>query len=119
MIVKLLIHSLKHFLKDSSVNVSKRKSVFIQPQQQISSVYGQVHKHPECIRLRVSSDEEISDNKVDSLSVSHGGEVVGDSFEYILEYFLFLLLELECSIKVLLNLSKAFVVLRIWLELMI
>lgn len=76
-------------------------------------------EHPKGVRLRVANNQEVSNHKIDALCVPHRREVIGNSFEYVLEYLLFFLLELKGAIQVFFYLYKALVILHVWLELVV
>lgn len=78
-----------------------------------------MRKHPKGVRLRITDYQQIAYNKIDALSIAHRWKIIRNSFQYILEDLLFLLLEFEGSIEVFFYLCETLMVLCIGLELVV
>jgi hypothetical protein len=63
-----------------------------------------MNEHPKHIKLLESNHQEIPDDKIDALSVTHAGKMVGNSFEYSFKNFLFMIRKVTGTIDVLFDL---------------
>ena len=106
MLVQDIVYPSEDVLENKGVDVGQGKPIFIEPQQQVPSVYCQVHKNPESVNVAIAKDEQVSNNKVDTLSVPHRGEVVGDKFEGALEEEFGMFLEIEGAVEIFFDLGK-------------
>jgi hypothetical protein len=109
--VELLISALQEVLEEDGEDGVEGEAVLIEPQQHVLLVGRQMHEHGEAVLLRVADHDEVADQEVDALRVTHLGEVVGDALQDILELPLLAVTHrgVEGAVNVLLNLHEALV----------
>jgi hypothetical protein len=78
--VEAFIGPFEDVLEDKSEDIVEGEAVFIQPEQNKSFICCQVCEEIKALVLRVADYDEVADDEVDALRITHFGEVVSDSF---------------------------------------
>jgi hypothetical protein len=73
-----------------------------------------VSENPKGVGFGITDNQQVANDKIDALGVTHFWEMVCNAFENVLKRFPFYLRQLKCSIKIFFDLSKAFVVVNSW-----
>lgn len=97
---------MQYILENPFVHLRQGKLILKKPQKQVSAVDRDMDEHPKNIEFFVANHQEIANDEVDALGVSHGGEMVGDAFEYFLKSFFFVIWEVACAIDIFFDLGK-------------
>ncbi len=82
-------------------------------------IHREMCEHPESVSFRVALQKKVPHDKIDTLSVTHGGEVVRYAFKYFFEEHLGVLLKGKGAIEIFFDLLKARVVVGDAFQLMV
>lgn len=97
---------MQYILENPFVDFRQGKLILKQSQKQVPAVDSDMDEHPKNIEFLVADHQEIANDEVDALGVSHGGEMVGDAFEYFLKRFFFMIWKVACAIDIFFDLGK-------------
>lgn len=111
--VEFLALPTQHGAEDRCVDVDEREAVLVQAQQHVTPIDCHVDEQPECVPLRVSDYEQITDDEVYALRVAHRWEMIADAFQDCCERFFLELYPREGTFDVLFYLGEGLVLEKI------